>query len=98
MTVSEKDVRHVAALSKLTLDEGELAAMQSAMGEILDYMKTLEKVPVGNVPDEPKGVSPEVAGRKDIVHPSSDRAALLSSAPVQDGTYLIVPKTVESGG
>ncbi len=95
MAVTKEEVRHVAALSKLTLNEDELTGMQSAMGEILDYMKVLANAPLQESGAVLGGVVPNAFGREDTVSPSHERAALLAPAPMQDGTYITVPKTVE---
>lgn len=44
-SVSPEEVRHVADLARIDLDEGELAEFSEQFGEILAAFETLDEVP-----------------------------------------------------
>ena len=48
MTVSEHDVRHIAALARLGLDAGRVPALVQELNGILDHMAALSKVSTTN--------------------------------------------------
>ncbi len=48
MSISEKEIRHIANLSKLGIEDKEVRFYAEEISAILDYMKKLEKV---NIPD-----------------------------------------------
>ncbi len=45
MTVDEAEVRHIASLARIELDEGEIEQFTEQFGEILEYFEALEDVP-----------------------------------------------------
>ena len=47
MAVSEKDVRHVAALARLGVDEARLPALVQELNGILAHMEVLQRVETG---------------------------------------------------
>ena len=44
MAVTERDVRHVAALARLGLEESRIASLVSQLNGILEHMDVLERV------------------------------------------------------
>jgi aspartyl-tRNA(Asn)/glutamyl-tRNA(Gln) amidotransferase subunit C len=50
MPVSEEEVRRAAQLARLQFAEEEIEAMTDQLGEILDYMSTLDDVDTAGVP------------------------------------------------
>jgi aspartyl-tRNA(Asn)/glutamyl-tRNA(Gln) amidotransferase subunit C len=45
MTVDDEDVRHVASLARIDLDDGEIERFTEQFGDILEYFEALEEVP-----------------------------------------------------
>lgn len=49
MSVTKKDVEHIAGLARLKLNEREKEKYSKELSEILDYMEKLNKVDVKNI-------------------------------------------------
>ena len=49
MSISEKEVRHIANLSKLGIEDNEVSFYSKEMSSILEYMQKLQKV---KLPDD----------------------------------------------
>lgn len=81
--VTKEDVRHVAALARIDLDESEIARYQSEFETILGYFERLEDVPSLDWSDEHEDVL-----RDDTVTSSlSIEAALQNAAETEDGFF-----------
>ena len=92
MRITAETVERTAALAKLKLTEEELVQNVGQLEEILVCMDVLDQVDCGAhvQKDERRNVL-----REDVCAPGLDRELLLDSAPASDGTYFLVPKTVE---
>ena len=45
MTVDDEEVRHVASLARIDLDEAEIERFAEQFGDILEYFEALDDVP-----------------------------------------------------
>ncbi len=88
-----EQMKHLAELSKLKMDETELATLTDEMRNIIQLMDT-----VADFDSDDAGFvnAPVAYGdlRKDEVAPSMPREAVLSNAKVRTETYFKVPKVV----
>lgn len=90
------DVSYVAGLARLQLSEEEVGCFQKQLGDILGYVKQLEKVDLSNVPTHPVDPNlPVNALRADVVQESFAVEAVMSNAPAKANDLIIVPKIVE---
>ena len=88
--LSTEEVLKLARLSRLKLSNAEVAKLQIELAEILDYVKTFDKV-------DTKGLEPtyQVSGLTNVYRPDEIReyqakpADLLANAPTQDGQYKV---------
>jgi aspartyl-tRNA(Asn)/glutamyl-tRNA(Gln) amidotransferase subunit C len=93
--VTDKEIRHLAQLAKLTLDEQKLQNLSKEITAILDYVARLQKA-------QTKGLRPisQVTGlkdvwRKDEVKPSSTSPQeLLKNAPATQDGYVKVKRVL----
>lgn len=93
--ISRDDVLHLAQLSSLQLAEDEIAALQSDIGGILDYIEQLSEL-------NTEGVEPtyQVTDLKnvwrsdDAADYSGMRATLLELAPQTTDNQVQVPKVL----
>jgi aspartyl-tRNA(Asn)/glutamyl-tRNA(Gln) amidotransferase subunit C len=74
------DVRRVAKLANLELDETEVAMFARQLGQVLAYAKELDQIDTRNVAPTAR-VGQQSADRPDDTRPSLDRAAALALAP-----------------
>ncbi len=95
MKISKEEVRHVARLARLTLDEERLDAMADQIGTILEYMETLNRIDTTDVEPTRHAVSAVTTPVRDDTpreHLSHDEA--LANAPEKDGESFLVPRVI----
>lgn len=86
------DIRHIAKLSRLSIEEDKLERFQREMENIVAMV---ERLPA--VEDQTLAVDPadRMELRRDEIRPSLRREALLRNAPQSAAGCIVVPKTVE---
>lgn len=94
MQQSDIDVRHVANLARLELNDDEVAVFQPQLEAIIERARSLMQLDVSNI--EPTAHSSPVFGRmrNDEPHESLPPAAVLQNAPDQAQSQIRVPKVV----
>jgi aspartyl-tRNA(Asn)/glutamyl-tRNA(Gln) amidotransferase subunit C len=96
MSVSHDDVRHIAALARVGLDEHRLSALAGELSGILEHMAVLERVDVAAVADlTPDG---DAHLRPDSGPPIPLLRPLAAFAPMMRDGFLIVPRLASHGG
>ena len=100
--ISEADVRHVAKLSRLKLDDERVAHFTEQLGAILGYISKLNELNVDGV--EPLAHPLDLTNvlRDDVEQPGIPIDAALNNAPDAardgDGGFFKVPKVLGDGG
>ncbi len=94
MSVTRKDVEHIAELARLEFKVEELDQFTNDLNEILTYVEKLNELDTENV--EP--LSHPIEGinnfREDIMKPSTLREEALKNAPDKDEEFFKVPKVI----
>src|ERR1700753_1131831 len=103
-TVSDEQVRQVAALANLELTPEELPAMGRDLNAILGYIAQLNELEVTNVVPmaQVSEVIPAVLStraaetplRDDSPVPCLDRPTVMEAAPETDGAFFKVPQVI----
>ena len=96
MALSLEDVRQLAALARLELDEAELKKSQKELERILGYVARLSKIDTTHTP-ETEVASQEMNFREDQELPCDEveRELILSNFPDRAGDALRVPAVFE---
>ena len=97
MAVSEDDVRHVAALARLGIEDSRIPALVRELNGILDHMEELECVESGT-PDLAV-VPPPTVVRSDGYEPSVPLATPREAfAPEMRDGFFLVPRLATHEG
>jgi aspartyl-tRNA(Asn)/glutamyl-tRNA(Gln) amidotransferase subunit C len=91
MSVTHDDVRHVAALARLAVDENKLDALTSELNGILVHMDALSQVDTGRV-EQTTPSSESTPLRADSSVPIPLRRPLESFAPSMKDGFILVPR------
>lgn len=97
--ITEDEVRHVAKLSRLKLDDAQVSAFASQLADVLGYIDKLNELDVEGV--EPMAHPTEMTNRFREDKPAEPLPvdAVLANAPAADPPYFKVPKVLgEDGG
>jgi len=84
--VSPREVRHVAALARIELEDEEVDRFATQFAEILEYFETLDSVPAVDRDAELTNVM-----RPDERREPLDREATLGNAPDSEDGYFKGP-------
>jgi len=97
-SIEEKDVRHVARLSRLALSDEQVARHARELTRILDYIAQLNELDVTDV--EPLAHPLELTNvlREDVEQPGLPVQTVLMNAPEHDERFFKVPKVLGDGG
>lgn len=94
-TISEDQVRILAAQSAVALSDDQVAAFGANLGAILEYFNQLSELDVDDVPATYQVGELHNVMRDDVVIDYGvDQASLLHNVPTTDGTSIKVPKVL----
>lgn len=95
--ISEEEVRHVAKLSRLRLDDDEIRHFAGQLSAVLDYISKLNELDVENV--EPMAHAADVTNvlRDDAPKLSLALECVLAGAPDASPPFFKVPKVLGEG-
>jgi aspartyl-tRNA(Asn)/glutamyl-tRNA(Gln) amidotransferase subunit C len=91
MALTLEEVRQVALLARLRLEDEELARMAVQLGRVLDYVHQLSEVDTTNCEPMSHAAGLENPMSPDQVMGSLDREAALGNAPKRDDDCFLVP-------
>ena len=94
MKITREEIRHVAELARLELDDEAVETFVEQIGRILDYVATLERVDTAGVQPMSHAIFLKNAFRPDAPGRHLDNAEALANAPEKDERSFLVPKVV----
>lgn len=94
MKITKDDVMYVANLARLDLNDEDLEKFSRQIGNILEYIDTLNKVPTSDIPGTSHAISLSNAFREDDVREHLDREKALANAPEKEDGAFVVPKVI----
>jgi aspartyl-tRNA(Asn)/glutamyl-tRNA(Gln) amidotransferase subunit C len=95
MTVGKDDVRRIAKLARLALDEARVAPMVGELNGIFTWVEQLNEVNVDGVAPMTSVVEQRLKMREDKVTEGGNADALMVNAPGGEDHFFVVPKVVE---
>ena len=93
--ISKEDVRKVAQLAKLKLNEEQIDNQATQIEKILDYINQLEKIDTTNVPCTTRAIEVINNFRSDSTVTYKNRDEILSLAPSREDDFFKVPKIIK---
>lgn len=90
MSVSEKDVRHIASLARLGITDERVPQLVAELNRILEHMDVLQAVDLSKY--ESSGNAPGMPLRPDDSVPTALQRARADFAPVMRNGFFLVPK------
>jgi len=94
MSVTRKDVDHIATLARLEFSEAEKEHFTHQINEILAYVEKLNELDTSNVEPLSHVIELNNVFREDVVQPSLPQATALQNAPSADDEHFKVPKVI----
>lgn len=94
MSVSLDEVRHLAALSEINLNDDELTSLTTDIDNIVDYINQLDELDTYNVEPTFQLTGLHNIWREDTIEPQLPREKLLELAPAAENNQVKVPKVL----
>ena len=92
--ITKEEVKKVAKLARLELNEGEIKNHAEQLEKILEYIKQLEKIDTDEVPCMTRAIEVINVVRKDEKKNSDCTKELLELGPSKEDKYFKVPKII----
>ncbi len=92
---SEEQVRHLAALARIGISDGEAAALREELSRILEHIGALQSVDTEGVPPTANGADLINVDAEDAPRPPLPVEAVLANAPQREDDYFRVHAVLE---
>jgi len=92
--ITKEEVKKVAYLARLELNEDEINNHAEQLEKILDYIKQLEKIDTEGIPCTTRAIEVVNVFRKDEKKNSDCNEELLELGPSREDKYFKVPKII----
>jgi aspartyl-tRNA(Asn)/glutamyl-tRNA(Gln) amidotransferase subunit C len=93
--IDERQVRHVAMLSRLKLSEGEVATFSRQLSAMLEYVEKLNELDTSDVEPTVHAVPTNNVLRDDEPEEPMGVDEALANAPQREGSFYKVPKVLD---
>ncbi|HVF37544.1 MAG TPA: Asp-tRNA(Asn)/Glu-tRNA(Gln) amidotransferase subunit GatC [Sphingomicrobium sp.] len=95
MSVTAKEVRHVARLARIAMSDAEVEAMVPEFNNILDWVEQLAEVDTDGIEPLTAVIENPLRLRDDVVDDGDVRDKVLKNAPDAQHGFFAVPKVIE---
>ncbi len=95
MSLDKETIQKVARLSRIRLNDDEIAPMQGKLNNILGMIEQLQEVDTDNVEPLASVMEINIPLRKDEVTDGDCMDKVLANAPEELQNFFVVPKVVE---
>ncbi len=93
--ITQEEVKKVAHLARLELNENEINNHAEQLEKILDYIRQLEKIDTNDIPCTTRAIEVMNVFRKDEKKNSDCSDELLELGPAREDEYFKVPKIID---
>ena len=94
MGISSEEIKHVAKLARLELNEAEVDIMAGQLGKILGYVDKLSELNTDGIIPTTHALSISNAFRDDLLVESLPQEEALKNGPEQNGEAFVVAKVI----
>ena len=95
MSVDKNQVKHIARLARLAIDDDQASHMEKELNAILAWVEQLKEVDVTGVPPLTSVVAQRLKTRPDVVDDGGYPGDLMRNAPQAENNFFVVPKVLE---
>ncbi len=95
MSLTEKQVRKIAKLSRIRLTDDEVVHFGDELSKIMDWIEVLQEVDTDNIPEMTSVANINLPQRIDEITDGNIQDQILKNAPENNHGCFVVPKVVE---
>ena len=95
MSIDKNQVKKVAKLSRISLDDKNLESLSNDLASILKFVEQLSKLDTDKIEPLNSIVNKTLEPRKDKVNDGKIKEEILKNSPDKNEDFFIVPKVIE---
>ena len=95
MSIDKNQVKKVAKLSRISLDNSKLESLSKDLDSILNFVEQLNKLDTEKIEPLTSIVDKTLEPRKDVINDGKIKDQILINSPEKNEEFFIVPKVVE---
>jgi aspartyl-tRNA(Asn)/glutamyl-tRNA(Gln) amidotransferase subunit C len=95
MSITLDEVKHVARLARLQLDDLEIVTLQGELNALLGHFADLRDVDTMGIDPASHAVAVQNVWSEDVSRPGLSREAALRNAPISRAGLFVVPMIIE---
>ena len=95
MSIDKNQVKKVAKLSRISLDDKKLESLSKDLSSILNFVEELNKLDTNKTEALTSIVDKTLEPRKDIINDGKIKDQILKNSPDKNEEFFIVPKVLE---
>ena len=95
MSIDKSQVKKVAKLSRISLDDKKLESLSKDLDSILNFVEQLNKLDTKKTEPLTSIVNKSLEARKDIINDGKIKNQILKNSPDKNEEFFLVPKVVE---
>ena len=95
MPIDKNQVKKVAKLSRISLDDSKLESLSKDLVSILNFVKQLNKLDTNEIKPLTSIIDKSLDTRDDSVSDGQIRDQILKNSPEKNEDFFIVPKVVD---
>ena len=95
MSIDKNQVKKVAKLSKISLDDSKLESLSKDLASILNFVEQLNKLDTKKTEPLSSIVNKTLEPRIDKINDGKIKKEILKNSPDKNEDFFIVPKVVE---
>ena len=95
MSIDKNQVKKVAKLSRISLDDRKLESLSKDLDSILNFVEELNKLDTNKTQPLTSIVDKTLEPRKDKIDDGKIKDQILKNSPDKNEEFFIVPKVVE---
>ena len=95
MSIDKNQVKKVAKLSKISLDDSKLESLSKDLASILNFVEQLNKLDTKKTEPLTSIVDKTLEPRNDKINDGKIKDQILKNSPDKNEEFFIVPKVVE---
>ena len=95
MSIEKNQVKKVAKLSKISLDDSKLESLSKDLASILNFVEQLNKLDTKQIEPLSSTVDKTLEPRTDKINDGKIKNEILKNSPDKNEDFFVVPKVIE---
>ena len=95
MTIDLKTIKHIAKLSRISVDDEKAKKLAGDLNSIFDFIEKLNELKTDQIKPLTSIVETSLKFRNDEIKSQNMREEIIKNSPEKNEDYFVVPKVIE---